>query len=251
MRPVDTSERAVADALNADSSVTATAFADTPDRLADRTLLVSCDSVSITPTQWECDITVSIWAAYQDASAGSATLTEITDQVLDAVERMRGLPVGYWLGPTTDVSSDAAASVTVDSTRYARTDIGLMVGVPRGIDPRPLGPAERTVRDVLAAANIPVVDWSDRPPFTVVRWVGTADDDPTRDMCLVITATEAESGQSEQRTRAVWHALRDSQTVTPIGAVAADPAGQPPGSSALYETTEITVTVLSPEKPVQ
>ena len=242
--PAQTAETAVAAALSA-AALNATVTVRSPDKLARRHLVVSCDDVTWHPQRWLCDVTIDGYVRYGKASRGDSGIAALMDGAIVAVAGTRDTADAHWLGPGGDLAYGEAETVEADGGRYAMATLTATVVVPNPIE-RDVGDSEAAVRKVLTDAGHKVVDASDVPPFTVTRWAGSAVDDPYSDDVIVQCATEIESGDIEEYVRAVWLTLYESASVVPLEQIDVDHVGTPFGSNGIYETASVTVRVLTP-----
>lgn len=241
----DAAQQAVVAALDAAADVSATVQSGSLDSLRGAPLLsVRAVDVARGPVRDLVSVQIAATVPYSVPSRADADVTALMDPVVAAIEGMRLADGPHWLGPSTELSWSRTGSDEIEGRRVATALLDATVAVPRP-SRRDVGPAEAAVRAVLDDAGIATVDHSDRPPFVTVRWGGTADEDPTRDMAEVWIAAELGSGGIEPLTRRVVAALRSSETVAMIGSVDRDDAGVPPDSDASYETAVIAATILT------
>ena len=240
--PASTAEAAVAAHLATVPG--ATVVAGTPNRFTSPlTLVVEAQEVSWRPYRWIVSVTVTAHARYSQPSKGDEAVTTAMDTVIVAMASFDATDA-HWLGAADDLNYGTAEAETVDGTKFAVTQLEAQVIVPRH-DTREVGPSEQVVRDLITAgSDLPVVNGSDLPPFVTTRWGGTADEDPSSDLIMVVVATPHESGRIEEQARGIWKLLYDSKTVVPLDTVSVDLQGTPPGSDGIHETAEIMCRVL-------
>ena len=237
----------LAQVLDADPAVTATVFAGSADSLRGAPLLVAeAVDVDSMPARDVVACEVTAWVPYSTPSAGDAALVALMDAAIAAVRGARTSTASggpHWLGPSTGLTWRRGDATEREGRRVASAALDVSVAVPRSGRVRVGGATERAVRAVLDDGGVETVAESDEPPFVLVRWGGTDDEDPTRDVLEVWCATEIESGEIEALTTRVMGVLRASSSVVMIGGLSRDDAGQPPGSAAAYEVGLIEVTV--------
>lgn len=184
------------------------------------------------------DMELECWAQMQTPAQGEALLTELVDSVAAAVQTFDTDEV-FWGGVGTELISDLSDEIQrIDPLSYATGVVQCTVAVEHVAD-RTIGPAEKRVNDLLAAAGIEVVTSADKGDYVQTRWTGSPPDDPRFDEVHIWVSTPVESGRSEALSRKVWDVLYHGGYTVVTNPLAADMEGSSPGSVFSHEVMEM------------
>ena len=217
-----------------------------PDKLSKNgsSVIVGSAGATWTENRWLVELSVDAFAPGSTPKARERKATEMGDAVLSGFRTLDGADV-FWAGPGSELGSEPPSDVEIDGATYGMISASgtVCVEIPGRYGSR--GPAEQAVADLLVAAGIPVAETADRGEFVIVRWTGSAPEDPYTEQVMVVCAAPADTGAIEALSRRTWRALFDADGFVVSSDVSADPAGSPPGSVLTHSVSQMFVQCLT------